>query len=48
MKDMKELDLNELEQVNGGSFMVATCIIGVATVAIKVASFVYDYVKDKK
>jgi len=28
--------------------MVATCIIGVATAAIKVASFVYDYVKDKK
>lgn len=41
-----ELNLNELEQVNGGSAIaIAACIVGVAAAAVKVADFVYDCVK---
>ena len=46
--NMNELSINELEQVNGGSLLVASCIVGVAVAAVKVADLVYDYVKEKK
>ena len=42
----KELKLEELEQVNGGSAIaIAACIVGVAAAAVNVADFVYDCVK---
>ena len=48
--NMKELNLNEMEQVNGGSVAAATvvglgsaaAVFAVAAAAVKVASFVYD------
>ena len=41
-----ELNLNEMELVNGGSAIaIAACIVGVAAAAVKVADFVYDCVK---
>ena len=47
--NMKELNLNEMEQVNGGSITVAgaAAVVAVAAAAIRVASFVYDCVTDK-
>ena len=46
---MNELNISEMEQVNGGlcSIAVAACVVGVVSAAIKVADFVYDTVKGK-
>ena len=41
-----ELNLNEMEPVNGGSAIaIAACVVGVAAAAVKLADFVYDCVK---
>ena len=41
-----ELNLNEMELVNGGSAIaIAACVVGVAAAAVKLADFVYDCVK---
>ena len=46
--NMKELTLEEIEQVNAGSVVgIAACVVGIATAAVKVADFVYDCVKSK-
>ena len=46
--NMKEMNLEEMEQVNGGSAIaVAACVVGIAAAAVKVADFVYDCVKGK-
>ena len=45
---MNELNLNEMELVNGGSVVaVAACVVGIAAAAIKVADLVYDTVKGR-
>ena len=44
----KELTLDEMEQVNGGSVAgIAACVVGNVPAAVKVADFVYDCVKSK-
>ena len=46
--NMKELTLDEMEQVNAGSVVgIAACVVGIAAAAVKVADFVYDCVKSK-
>ena len=45
---LKELEMDELEQVNGGSAIaIAACVVACAAAAVKVADFVYDTVKGK-
>ena len=51
--NMKELSMNEMEQVSGGIIITATgiglsaAVLGIAAAAVKVASLVYDVVNDK-
>ena len=46
--NMNELNLNEMELVNGGNpIAVAACVVGIAAAAIKVADLVYDTVKGR-
>ncbi len=46
--NMNELNLNEMELVNGGSAIaVAACVVGIAAAAIKVADLIYDSVKGR-
>ncbi len=46
--NMNELNLNEMELVNGGSVIaVAACVVGIAAAAVKVADLVYDCVTGK-
>ena len=41
--NMKELNLNELEQVNGGNpVAAAAAIVGIAAVVVKIAKFAYE------
>ena len=41
--NMKELNLNELEQVSGGNpVAAAAAIVGIAAVTVKIAKFVYE------
>ena len=46
--NMKELNINEMEQVNAGNpIAVAACVVGIAAAAIKVADLIYDSVKGR-
>lgn len=44
---IRELYADEMELISGGigGIAIAACIIGVAAAAVKVAGFVYDWVK---
>ena len=46
--NMNELNLNEMEQVNGGSVIaIAAGVIAAGFAAAKMAEFVYDRIKGK-
>ncbi len=42
--NMNELNLNEMEQVNGGicGIAIAACTVAAITAGVKLAEFVYD------
>ena len=45
--NMKELNMNELEQVSGGNpVVVAAAIVGIAAVTVKIIDFTYDCIME--
>ena len=46
---INELNLNEMEQVNGGicGIAIAACLVGAAATGVKLVEFVYDCATDR-